>query len=184
MKAISPERQKKHMGSNVETYQMVELYRADLLDQYTYIMYDLSDGDPNDDATVTTRRAALWRIGTAPVDAEAYLARGRETKSYHGWDPAYRDENCIQDQDVEVTKVGDYAVSEFKDAYDKVTTPRVSRPYNPTTGQRDEITEQAEGELFFAAIDKVAENPEDEESWAIIKKWRDRQVQHELGWNG
>ncbi len=181
MKAVDSRNAKKHMGSNIETYHLVEQYRVDLLD-YTFIVYDLSDGDPDDDATVTQRRSALWRLGTAPANGEEYLALGKNIRSYHGWDPSYGDENCLQDQEIEVTKVGDYAVAEFKDAYDKVVAPRVSRPY--INGQREEVTEAAQGELFFQAIEKVAEDPEDEEAWAIIKKWRDRQVQHEIGWNG
>lgn len=183
MRAVAG-REKRHMGGNIETYTLVELVRYDILDQYTYIMYDLSDGDPDDDATVTQRRAALWRIGTAPANGEEYLAMGKNVRSYHGWDPSYGEDNCLQDEEIEVTKVGDYAVAEFKEAYDKVTAPRVSRPYNPETREREEVTEVAQGELFFAAIDKVAEDPEDAEAWAIIKKWRDRQIQHEIGWNG
>lgn len=184
MKTVDQRNAKKHMSGNVSAYTLVELVRYDLLDQYTFIMYDLSDGDPDDDATVTTRRSALWRLGTAPEDAEAYLRRGQDTKSYHGWDPSYRDENCLQDNEIETTKVGDYAVAEFKDAYETVIRPRRRRVYNPETREHEEETEETQGELFFKAIETVAEDPENEEAWAIIKKWRDRQVQHELGWNG
>ena len=183
MKTVDSRNAKKHMSQNIDAYQLTELVRYDILDQYTYIMYDLSDGDPNDDATVTTRRAALWRIGTAPADAEEYLRLGKEASRW-GWEPSRDSEGCLQDTDVETTKVGDYAVSEFKDAYETVTRPRTRRRYDPEKREHVEETEETQGEQFFAAIERVAENPEDEEAWAIIKKWRDRQVQHELGWNG
>ena len=180
MKAIAG-RKKEHLSSNLEAYVVEELVRYDLMDQYTFIMYDLSDGDPDDDATVTQRRSALWRLGTCPEDAEAYKAAG--TKGSYRWDPGYRTEGCLHDEAIETTKVGDYSVAEFKEQYDKVTAKPRGR-YNYEKRDYDETDEESDGEKFFRAIEVVAEDPENEEAWAIIKEWRDRQIRHEIGWNG
>jgi len=150
-----------------------ELHRSDAL-LYTNVYYDVSDGDPDDPASQTDRRVAVFNVGLAPKNiGEAVAKQIDDSYSYSYFEGI---EEALIDEIVEVTKESDYDAEQYRQEERSLLEPK--RHYDYRTGTYIE-RDGSEYETFLEAIEKVAEDDSDEEAWKVIDNWRARQLRLE-----
>ena len=142
-------------------YEFSEIAVNDVDDKYISVVYDVSDGNPFDPATTVERRVAFFKSGNVPVTwFEDYR------KGYSGYFEGLKD--SILDERIETVQEGDMDADEHRDATRSLAKVQRGTVYT-TAGQ---ITYAD----FMDAIERVANDENDEEAWKVIDKWRSRQL--------
>lgn len=157
---------------------------------HVIIIYDVWQGEvPKDDPSVEIkRRAALF----TPDDPEKIPPEGKLQESvdemidnersrrnrYYGW--RYWDglEHSVFDEEIETTKAADKDAVRFREEHEQAQ--KSGRRYDYTTNEY--VYDQSLYDLFLGALDTIAKDPEDEEAWEAVRKYRaDRLAASERG---
>lgn len=143
--------------------QFEELDRAEFLD-LVLVAYAVSDGDKADIATHIERRLAIFRKEGFPEDV--YPSKSDDTYGYFdGLPQAEIDEplDTIKERDAEALQHREESTRLMKNSDD---------PYH-------RMVDKVSFSDFLSAVNRVKDNDNDEEAWAIIDTWRTRRMKNE-----
>lgn len=148
-------------------------------DQYVTYIVDVWQGDRKDPATRITRYIGTWRAS----DLETEEGEAFDPDFSFPDVPQYRiDRISMYEFDrkksrplvwdrLETVQEPDQDLLQHREAHDRLSEQNGHTPLSWRTASSGVGYEQ-----FLQAIDAVAVNEDDEEAWATIDKWRQRQM--------
>lgn len=130
---------------------------------------DLWEGSKTDPATEIKRYIGLWRDEQLENEqGEAFDPDFTDTQIVHRYSGgSYIKPEPVVWELIETIKTADRGALDFKSQQDHLLQGKHST-YNYTAGKESQLYI-----AFIAAIDVLAEDPENEEAWAAVQAWRD-----------
>jgi hypothetical protein len=138
--------------------------------KYTIIVYDAWEPNvPKDDpSTSLERRMAIFVTGKEPADGMS-LKIPRDHWRFDGL------EGAIADEVVEILREADREAQRLLQEEQQMLSQ--GRRFNYTTSSYEDTA--SEYENFLQAIERVADDDQDDDAWTTIEQWRERQMRHE-----
>jgi hypothetical protein len=135
--------------------------------EWTIVVYQVGTGEPDDPAATIEERCAIYPVGTAPDSLLEDISERSRDWNY------FEPEHAIQDVLVVRRIEADREANEH--IRDEDTIRRRAKNNAERAGEEDV---RSEYDLFWEAVDLVAEDPDNEGAWQAIDLWRARHVKH------